>query len=285
MKLYNQLIKYLSDEIHNPKSIRWFRVALYIVLLYQTIVLCLPISDYLWGSESWINPVRSKNTWTYNFFMALHNVKWEQYYSILIGIQLLGIGLGLLRKFTYLANVLVYVSTVLLFNRAYLIMTGGNYLIHILLFFMLFMNESGKRQGINAFLTNVFHWACKIQLLVVYFFSAIYKLTGSVWRDGESLHYLMNMEEFSLPFLTGNLEDFGGLLVLGTYISLLYQMLFPVLVWVKRIKIPFLMIGVGFHLITIFVMGVPLFGITMIVSYFLFLSDDELARLFAGKPH
>ncbi len=113
-----------------------------------------------------------------------------------------------------------------------------NYLIHIFLFYLMFINENGKKTGVNAVLSNLFFWACRIQLIFVYFFAAIYKLTGDTWITGQALHYLMNMQEFSLPWVVGSLEGATWVLTIGTYLSLVYQLLFPILVWIKRIKIP-----------------------------------------------
>jgi hypothetical protein len=281
--MFHSFLNYWSKDIYNVQAIRWFRFGIFAILLFQTIVLCLPVADLIWGVDSLVKSVRYPNTWTYNFYMALHHGNFASYYPYLIAVQLVGLILGIMRKFTRISSILVYVTTVLLFNRVYLVITGGNYLIHIFLFYLIFVNENGKRAGINAFLSNAFIWACRIQVIYVYFFASIYKLTGETWMNGSALKYLLNMQEFSLPFMVGNMGNMDWLLTLGTYLSLGYQLFFPMLVWFKKIKIPYLILGVCFHVATIVIMGIPVFGLIMIVSYIIFLNDAELKGLFSTK--
>jgi len=206
---YKDFLSYFSDKINNPDAIRFFRIGVYAVLLFQSLVLCLPVADWIWGSTSFIRPsvldgTSYDNSWVYRFFMALHKPQWENYYPYLMAIQCLSIFIGFTRKWTRLTAILIYLTTVLLFNRTYLLLTGGNYLIHLFLFFLMFVNENGKKSGVNAILTNAFFLACQFQVLTVYFFSSIFKLSGDNWQNGEALHYLFNMQEFSLPFLIGS---------------------------------------------------------------------------------
>jgi hypothetical protein len=49
-----------------------------------------------------------------------------------------------------------------------------------------------------------------------------------------------------------------------------YQLLFPVLVWIKKIKKMFLLLGILMHLYIAFVMGLVEFGSVMIISYIIF---------------
>lgn len=278
MSTLNQIVNWLSGDFHYRASYRVFRKLLYTILLFQMLVLCLPVAEMLWGADSIIDTVRNKNTWSYNFYMALHNAKWAGYYPYLIVFHIAALLVGFLGKYQRLVSIVVYVTTVLLFNRIYLFITGGNYLIHILLFYMMFIVTNGKNE-VSHILSNCFFWACRIQVILVYFFATTYKLTGNIWQEGSALKYLFSMQEFSIPFLTDVAPNMGILLTIATYFSLAYQLMFPIMVWLKKVKRQFLIIGVLFHLGIIFIMGIPVFGLVMIATYALFLSEKEVAKV------
>jgi len=284
IKKYEIIRDYFSEDIRNPKSIRLFRICLYSIILFQTLILCLPVADWIWGSNSFIRPVILEGSsydksLVYKFFMILNDGQWENWYPLLLTLQCVALLAGILGKFNRVSAIIVYVTTVLLFNRSYLLLTGGNYLIHLFLFFLLFVNEKGRESGWNAILTNCFYLACQFQVLTVYFFSSIFKISGAKWQSGEALHYLFNMQEFSLPFVIGNLNGLSYLVLISSYLSVAYQFLFPILVWNKRLKKPLLLFGILFHILIIFLMGIPVFGMIMIASYLLFLNDNEIDSL------
>jgi hypothetical protein len=54
------------------------------------------------------------------------------------------------------------------------------------------------------------------------------------------------------------------------YLVIWYQLLFPVLVWIKPIKKWYLLAGIVQHLFIAFVLGLPSFGLIMIVAYAIF---------------
>lgn len=68
-------------------------------------------------------------------------------------------------------------------------------------------------------------------------------------------------------------------LVLGkilTYSLLIYQASFPIVVWIKKLKIPILIMGVIFHLSISMGMCIFAFGIVMSLIYLLFLVDSHI---------
>lgn len=69
---------------------------------------------------------------------------------------------------------------------------------------------------------------------------------------------------------------------IATYAVLMYQGLFPLIVWFKKVKIPFLLFGVLMHLGIAFGMGIFTFGIVMCLVYLPFLSADQIEKLRAG---
>jgi hypothetical protein len=127
--------------------------------------------------------------------------------------------------------------------------------------------------------SNLFLLACKIQLILVYLFAGLYKLHGTYWLNGEALYYVMNLREFSHPWLQQFMLSKPWLLAAGTYAALAYQLLFPVLVWIKPIRFPFLLVGIIFHLLVAIGMGLPDFGIFMVLCYSMFVDDVKARRV------
>ena len=58
--------------------------------------------------------------------------------------------------------------------------------------------------------------------------------------------------------------------MLLNYTVIAYQLLFSVFVWIQPLKKWFLLIGVVQHLFIAFILGLPSFGLIMIVAYAVF---------------
>jgi hypothetical protein len=60
---------------------------------------------------------------------------------------------------------------------------------------------------------------------------------------------------------------------------LAYQILFPAVVWFKKIKKPFLILGILMHVYISLVMGLVLFGLIMIICYAIFWEKGATEKL------
>jgi hypothetical protein len=106
-----------------------------------------------------------------------------------------------------------------------------------------------NRRGGNV-PTHVYPWALRLlffQLVFIYFMNGLYKLTGSDWLAGDSLHYVLcdlsltrfSREQLPIPFVVTQL---------ATWLVLVWEVTFPVLVIFRRTRFPALLFGVAFHL-------------------------------------
>lgn len=93
---------------------------------------------------------------------------------------------------------------------------------------------------------------------------------GLDWLNGTALKWVFSIEQFSLHPLTDWIVETPWVYRSMTYLSLGYQLLFPVLVFVRPVKKWFLLLGVLFHLGIAILMGVFDFGVIMVITYFLF---------------
>lgn len=269
----------LGSEHLAQGKVKRFRTAIYVFVAVNTLLLALPISSQVWGSESWQMPVPLADSWIDRFVLMLHLPGGEQWHWGLIGLQFLGLGLHFSAKFRRMAALLIYLSTLLLFSRAYLFSIGGHYLVHLMLFYLVFMDEdilpTDRWAPQRLVLSNLFFWAARIQVIIIYLLSGVYKLFGAYWLSGEAVGYMLAIEEWSTPFI---MEHLGGVNVLTiglTYLTLAYLLLFPILVWYRPIKRWLMLFGICFHIGLGWAVGVMDFSIVMIICYLLFWDIGE----------
>ncbi|MGW6274115.1 HTTM domain-containing protein [Streptomyces sp. NPDC055060] len=110
------------------------------------------------------------------------------------------------------------------------------------------------------------------QVMVVYGTAALYKIRGSTWRDGSALHYALRLDDFAtFPELSDWLAGQGSWLALLAYVTVGSQLLFPVLVFMPRLKYAVLVVMVGTHLGIGLLMALPLFSAITVVGDLVFL--------------
>lgn len=275
----NNLVIKLTDWLIAPPphhTIRLFKSVIYGFLLVNTLFL-LPMASDIWGSESLIMPLEHPDTLLYHIFFLLNKPLWSEFYYVFIGLQIAGTLSWFIGKWRRLSAAVVFISTAILFTGAHLYTTGGHNLLKLFLFYFILIPDKRGTAVQNA-LGNLFLLACKIQIAFVYLFAGLYKIHGTHWLNGEALYYVLNIREFSHPALQKMLLNFPLLLKIGTWIGLGYQLLFPVLVWFRFTKIPLLLVGIAFHLFVAFGMGLPDFGIFMVLSYSMFVNNKAASR-------
>lgn len=205
-----------------------------------------------------------------------------------IGLQLIFLTLGYFNIWARFSAILIYFSTANLFIKGGLFFTGGEVIVNILLFYMIFMSKNKEKSPIQNMVNNTAYYALLIQVCILYFFSSFFKLYDQNWLDGMALQYVSEISFYS----TGWFHDITHLSSIiskvATYSVLLYQGLFPIVVWIKPIKIPFLIFGIILHLGIAFGMGIFSFGVIMIITYLLFLDSSHITKmtqLFKTKKH
>lgn len=267
---------------------RWLRNGLYALVTYNVIFLALPLHDLLWGPDSLVIDFKFPSLWTNDFIMFLHDSNHAHWYPFFMALPIVGILIYLWRGYRRIPAILVYIGVVVLFSRVFLYLTGGGYLLHILLFYLLWMDEranfSGWRGELSNVLSNLGLWACRVQLIIVYLFTGMFKLAGEGWRSGEAVYLITHVDEYTLPWFEHSIADIHWLMVLANYLAMAYFFAFPILVWSKRFKLPLLAFGVVFHLALGIVLGVMDFSFVMIVSYIAFLDEESIAKIKSVLP-
>jgi hypothetical protein len=184
------------------------------------------------------------------------------------------------RWWVALLSWLIYVN---LMNRSWLSGSGGQQLAANLLFWNVFLGI-GSSKGAGQWLTSVgptvratAFWIIRLQLLLAYFATALHKLTGTHWLDGSAMAIVATDPAFDLRWVAGMPLVSMAL----TWSVLLFQLTFPLAVWWRRSRIPWMLAGVVFHLATAWWMGIPEMAFAFILSYPIWLDEDQACGMMA----
>jgi hypothetical protein len=105
-----------------------------------------------------------------------------------------------------------------------------------------------------------------VQMCCMYFFSAVYKLRWAEWRDGSVMYYVNHNRTWSMcPDLTAALP--AWLHFFSTWLTLAWELSFPLLVCVRRTRPVMLGLGVFFHVATLVTLEVGSFATYSLVYY------------------
>jgi hypothetical protein len=105
-----------------------------------------------------------------------------------------------------------------------------------------------------------------IQLATIYFVNGAYKMTSNQWQSGVLMHYVMGnlaWTRISYAMLPLPLP----LLQLQTWIVLLWEACFPLLIILPRTRTPALLLGILFHVGTGVLLQIGAFPLYMICLY------------------
>jgi hypothetical protein len=194
--------------------------------------------------------------------------------------------LFLLGVYTRVTSVLFFIFTWSLYQRNLFIMDGGDNLLYLLAFWLMFV-ESGKYLSIisrtelayNYTIRSVIHnfgvAAIVAQVMILYATSAISKLTGPLWQNGTAIYYILRVDEFNLSPIAHILWDNAVILTCVTYSIILFQALWPILIWYKYTK-PLMVIGaITMHVSIAYFMGLTWFSFVMISAEAIVFSDED----------
>lgn len=254
----------------NEKRLELFRKAVYLFCIYFG-VSNLTHAEELFGPNGYLMPEIYPG-WSGWLNSLLSFGGMQSYWWVFVALQLASAILGWMGKFRFWSHLVLTLTMMSLVSRTWLMQTGGHQLLVMLMIYFT-VYEFGRMQRNTEWrpvFSRLAFWLCVGQVLLVYLASSVYKLMGLDWLNGTALKWVFSIEQFSLHPLTDWIVETPWVYRSMTYLSLGYQLLFPVLVFVRPVKKWFLLLGVLFHLGIAILMGVFDFGVIMVITYFLF---------------
>lgn len=263
------------------------RITLGILILYSYVA-NYSLRHYFWGDSGIID----------NASYSEMNRVFFSVYGLWDGAVMFEIifHLGMLITFLFIlgfggktVQVLNYIFTFSLINRNGLISDGGDNLLYVCLFYMLFMNVTAyfsfklkdkpklsyKFQEQRAILHNFGVIFVIAQLSLMYFMSGFYQAMGERWSSGTAVYYIMQVEQYSIGLLPDFLITNPEFIVMATYASVLIKLAFPFAIFNRYTKYIVLTGIVLFHLGILFQMGLVTFSLIMIAMDLLLITNKE----------
>lgn len=202
-------------------------------------------------------------------------------YIIVILLNILGIG----RWFTAL---LLFLMVDFLEKMNTSFVNGGDKMVRLILFYMIFANsyqyfvlyknrkEVSEKGKLKNLISNLAALSIMLQLCVAYFASGIAKINNTFWLNGEATYYALSMERFVGTSLNKYIVQQKWIDYLTNYGTIIFELFFPILIWIKKMRKPLLITGVIFHICIYIFMMIYGFEIVFILIYGLFLPNKML---------
>lgn len=259
----------------------WFRRVVGTMLAGFYLIRGLDL-EFLFG-ESGILPLSSLETimmtrTRYTVFQAYPGAVVPAHWALIVSLLLMAWS-----KFPKPFAILAWLLEVSFLHRNLAVHFGADF---IALFFMFYLCglspwKEGRFGTIERQFASVAFRLSQIQLGVIYFYAGVEKLKGTMWWKGEALWLVLSNPQLARYdfWWTIHLSFF---LVLGSYITLLWEIFFGVLVWNPKLRAPILIFGALFHFGIAITVKIPFFSSLMIACYLLFCSRaflDKLERL------
>jgi len=288
MTLYRPEKYYQQFREENKKAfyLAFLRVSLSVWLLVELYVnRCCEQMQY--GAEKFVVNTHKTTGAIINISFAFvnnHLALLIYAFVILCILNLLGIG-------KWCTALLLFLITDLFQKINEPCVNGGDKMARLVLFYLIFAdsyqyfvliknkNSNGDKQKIINLLSNVSAYSIMIQLCVAYFFSAVAKLQTEAWRNGEAVYYAFMMERFAGTSLNYKLAHSKLFVTGATYFVLLFELLFPFLIWVKKFRLPFIVMGVIVHIGIYIFMMIYGFQVIFILLYGLFFTNEQVLQI------
>lgn len=119
-----------------------------------------------------------------------------------------------------------------------------------------------------------------VQLMIglVYFGAALTKMHTPVFFSGDQLRYWMLTNVNHENPIGEYLSFFPALLVIGAYVSIVWEVLFVFIGWRGLGRFIVVAFGVAFHVLTTMTLGLYIFPMVCITIYFSFLDEADVRR-------
>jgi predicted DCC family thiol-disulfide oxidoreductase YuxK len=146
--------------------------------------------------------------------------------------------------------------------------------------------RAAKRKNLGATLpqfTSPWTGACtrlmQIQMVTLFFYSAISKLGGNDWWYGDAVWYVFTTDEHYSPLLLHIFASQYWLVNLATYGTILIELGYVFLIWQRATRPYLLVLALFLHSQFALLMGLYYFSFTMMMGHMGFVRPEWLANL------
>ena len=156
---------------------------------------------------------------------------------------------------------------------------NAGYVYMMLLMFYSIAYSANATKPFWAFLSRLSLLAAGIQVGLIYFYTALYKLTSWQWLTGEAIYQTLVSDWFSNETIRGVAQVMPYFIsVIFAYVIMLFQFTFPLIINWKKTRKFAVILGVSIHLYIGIFMHMWDFALAMMVPYVLFLNSNSDLR-------
>ena len=123
----------------------------------------------------------------------------------------------------------------------------------------------------------------QIHFCVIYAFAGLSKLQGDAWWNGEAIWLAFSNLEYQSFDMTWT-AWYPWISDLATHTTIVWEVFFPVLIWVRPLRPLWLFMGFFMHIGIGALMGMWTFGLVMIFGHLSFWSPDFMRRVLKRLP-
>jgi hypothetical protein len=165
---------------------------------------------------------------------------------------------------------------------------GGDNMAKLILLYLIFADSykylvltkqkriDNDRRKFQNLLSNLAALSLMLQLCVAYFCSGIAKISEPLWQNGEATYYALSMERFMGTPFNKYIAQYKLIDYFTNYSTICFELLFPFLIWINKLRKPLLIAGVVFHLCIYIFLMIYGFQIVFVLIYGLFLPNQKL---------
>jgi len=241
----------------------------------------MPRALALESIEEFLRPTWAWFFWPDSMAGAVHGV-----YVLCLLLLFLGIGGRALALFAWVLHMGFL-------DRNYAALFGADVISGVFLFYLAFSDSCARLSVLNLFkkkkpvrlesdfLTSAMMRMMQFQICIIYAYTGFEKLKGMSWWDGTALwSVLANPQMVNMDW--SFLRHIPLVIAIGSFTSVIFEIYFPAAMLNPKFRMPWLVLGLFFHLSIGLIMGLMHFSLVMISTYFLFLSPDLLERAVTG---
>jgi len=203
---------------------------------------------------------------------------------------LLGLILGVFGRLAALVSFILHLAFM---QRNFAIVYGADIVASFFLFALIFMDNSRHLSvlnllrktkerapsAVNEIFSTVGVRLAQIQLCIIYGYTGLEKLKGPSWWDGTAVWAVLGNQQIMMFDATW-LKSFPLLIAFMTHSTVLWEVYFPALVWIRPIRKWVLLFGIFLHGMIAVSVGLVFFSAIMVSVYFLFVSPHWLENKF-----
>ena len=127
-------------------------------------------------------------------------------------------------------------------------------------------------------------WLARLLVASIYLGAAVTKIRLPDFATGDLLEFSLLDDAFGGRWLGHWLSTRPKLLILASFATIAFELLFPVLVWVPRLRRPMLVCATAFHLSLTAMMHLEIFTPIMLAALCAFLKEEDLQAVQSWLP-